>query len=249
MNSTQHSTDPSDSSTGKAWRSLASSKTHEAPVPDERKRLDALVILMVCFAVLAMSYMACAPGNRTQSLFSGLQREPVHNGRPLSAWVADLNDPAKQADAIVVLAQMGPRARLAVPALIEDLKSSDKSVRSSAASVLSRIGTDARTAVPALVDALKDSNQDVRLNAAIALHWISSDVKRTAVTALLEVLKDSDPVLRGKAASALGDSGPEAKQAVPGLRKALKDHNEKVREAAAGALKRIEPDGTGSGAL
>lgn len=234
--------------TGQPWRKFFTRNDSQFASINPRRRLDTLIILLAGFAVVALGYMACAPGNRLQSTAASLQREPVYNGRPLSEWVADLQDHAKQQDAVVVLAQMGPRAKMAVPSLIEILKHQDGSVRSSAASVLGRMGGDAQTAVPSLVDALKDSNRDVRLNAAIALQWISSGVKRTAVAALIDVLQDRDPSLRGKAALALGDTGPDGAQAVPALRKALKDGNERVRSAAAGALKRIESESTRSGA-
>lgn len=219
-----------------------STTANPIPAPATQKNLSSLVILAVCFVVVGIFYIACAPGARTEKTVAGSQSEPYFKGKSLSTWTAELKNPATQQDATMALAQMGPKARLAVPALLEALKSPDKNVRSSAAFVLGRIGTEAKSAVPDLIDALKDSNQDVRLAAAIALQWIGSEVKRTAVNALVGVLKEQDADLRGRAASALADSGPEARYALPALKKALKDPDERVRQAAASALKRIEPE-------
>ena len=49
-----------------------------------------------------------------------------------------------------------------------------------------------------------------------------------------------DAVYRASFAQALGAIGPEAKAAVPALREGLKDKDERVRTAAAEALKKIQ---------
>jgi HEAT repeat protein len=56
---------------------------------------------------------------------------------------------------------------------------------------------------------------------------------------LIGALSDSEPKFRAGAANALGVLGPAAKAAVPALKKALKDEDEKVRQSAAVALKAI----------
>ena len=57
---------------------------------------------------------------------------------------------------------------------------------------------------------------------------------------LIKQLQDQDSQVRGSAAVALGDIGPEAKDAVPALIQALQNQHEEVRGNAAEALGWIE---------
>ena len=61
--------------------------------------------------------------------------------------------------------------------------------------------------------------------------------------ALVEALKDKAPPVRQAAAGALGQIGPDAKDAVPDLREAQKDSNKAVSRAAGMALRRIQGKG------
>jgi HEAT repeat protein len=63
--------------------------------------------------------------------------------------------------------------------------------------------------------------------------------KDTVVPALRAALNDLIAQVRSAAALALGEIGPEAKDAVPDLRAALKDQDGDVRRAAAEALRKI----------
>jgi hypothetical protein len=62
------------------------------------------------------------------------------------------------------------------------------------------------------------------------------------VKAHLRDLNDADAQVRREAAEALGELGPNARAAAPALRKALRDKNEAVRDAAAKALEQIFAD-------
>jgi len=84
--------------------------------------------------------------------------------------------------------------------------------------------------------ALADREPPVRRMAAWALGSLDADV---AITALIDALKDQDKEVRISAADALGNIGPEAKEALPPLIAALKDQNEMVRGQAAEALGKI----------
>jgi HEAT repeat protein len=75
--------------------------------------------------------------------------------------------------AAIALAELGPKAKAAVPALISALRDPDPGVRRMAASALGEIGPDARRAVPALKNALKDENAQVEKDAAAALEKIA----------------------------------------------------------------------------
>jgi HEAT repeat protein len=66
--------------------------------------------------------------------------------------------------------------------------------------------------------------------------------RRNAVPTLLGAFEagTADATYRASFAQALGAIGPDAKAAVPALREGLKDKDEKVRTAAAEALKKIQ---------
>ena len=119
------------------------------------------------------------------------------------------------------LANLGPDAKEAIPALTAALKGDKEAkVRAYAAFALKKMGAEAKEAVPALTDALKDKDEEVRSVAADALGQLGADAK-SAVPALAEALKDPDS--GPHAAQALGRIGPDAKDALPALTAALQD--------------------------
>ena len=61
------------------------------------------------------------------------------------------------------------------------------------------------------------------------------------VPALVVALKDKDFGVRVAVCEALGNHGPAARAAVPGLIRLLKDENA-PKQAAADALRKIDPD-------
>jgi HEAT repeat protein len=61
-----------------------------------------------------------------------------------------------------------------------------------------------------------------------------------AVPVLNKLVTAKDEILRVQAAGALGDLGPEARDAVPALKKLLDDPNEEVRRTAADSLAKIQ---------
>jgi HEAT repeat protein len=118
--------------------------------------------------------------------------------------------------AVMALANLGPRARPALNALVKTLEDPDEFFRRHAAFALGRIGPDARQTVPALVDLLRDKSEGVRQLAAQALGSIGQEA-RAAVEPLRAALKDTQLGVRLSAAEALGRIGPAAKEAVPAL--------------------------------
>ena len=112
--------------------------------------------------------------------------------------------------------RMGPKAKAAVPALMESLQDKDFKVRRVAMDALGSIGPEAKAAVPALTEVLKCKGKIRRVRAASALGRIGPEAK-TAVPALTELLKDKDSNVKSAALWALGQIGPEAKAAVPAL--------------------------------
>src|SRR5262245_4441360 len=138
---------------------------------------------------------------------------PRHAGKSLSEWLHDLGDPREENRhaAIEAVAQFGPAAKEAVPALLQMLK--DRGV-SGSPNTLSSLGESA-------VEAL-------------------AQIGTPAVPALLDGLQSDYPRIRGGAAQALGYVRPRALHAVGPLKKALENDDEFVRVAAATALWRLE---------
>jgi HEAT repeat protein len=137
--------------------------------------------------------------------------------------------------AIQALREIGPEAKMAVPALIGLLK--DKERQCEAISTLHEIGPEAKAAVSALTELLRDKN--VAFKAASALGEIGPGAK-AAVPALIELLKEQEG--RQESALALGRIGPDAKAAVPALTTVLGDKDASAASAAAWALGRIGPE-------
>ncbi|MBC8873017.1 MAG: HEAT repeat domain-containing protein [Planctomycetes bacterium] len=121
-------------------------------------------------------------------------------------------DPQGRAVAAFAIGCIGPKAREAVPNLIESLQ--DPLTRAEAARALAKIGPSAKAAVPALVETTKDEQAWVRVWAADAIWRIDQDPR--AIPVLIDVLK-SHYASSTRAATSLGNIGPSAKEAVPAL--------------------------------
>jgi HEAT repeat protein len=152
------------------------------------------------------------------------------------------------------IAEMGPDAKSAAPALLDVLKKDkDLFVRRFAAQALGDVEADPKTAVPALAAVLKESDKKELVEAAVTS---LGKMGPTAVTPLIDAVKtksapaakgkkpavapDGTALVRTKAIEALGNIGAKAKPAVPVLIEALNDPN--VRTEAAEALGNIGPD-------
>jgi HEAT repeat protein len=133
----------------------------------------------------------------------------------------DSEDYVVRQDAALELGRMGPRARPAVPLLIECLESEPWSLKGRAARALGRIG-DPR-AVDSLRRLLKDERDDLRASAAKAL----GDLGNVALPAVPDLIitasnesYDQYPASIGAASKALRKIGPPA---IPLLMEALED--------------------------
>jgi HEAT repeat protein len=138
---------------------------------------------------------------------------------PLGAWVDDLRSPkaAVRAQAGLALAELGPAARGAEPAIAEALKDKDPEVRYAAVVALAAIGAESPAAIGALTLALQDPSWFVRYPATQALQKLGPKAK-SAVPALIEALqpkdgvKDFRPIRCAQAAVALAKIDPAAKE-------------------------------------
>ncbi len=111
---------------------------------------------------VALAPVAAAQGQKNKG------KEPVTDGRPLSAWIADLKADAPQTRnaAAYEIAGLGPAAAAAVPALIEALKDESAVVRFPVTVALREIGPAAKDAVPALTKVAEDDINDEIANSA-----------------------------------------------------------------------------------
>jgi HEAT repeat protein len=137
------------------------------------------------------------------------------------------------------LSEFGPAAAPAVKNLIEIVTNTALSptTRWEAIRTLGKIGPPAHEAGPALAIALNDPDELVREHAAESL----GEIKLTQATqALTRALADPAPRVRRDAVRSLGQLGRDAKSAVPEIKKLLDDKDDKVRDAAKTALRRIE---------
>lgn len=96
-------------------------------------------------------------------------------------------------------------------------------------------------AAPAVAAALTEADP-AALDRVLAAVQVFAPGAKDMVGPLSEGLGHSEPAVRLGAATALGGLGPSALQAVPRLRSALDDPDAGVREAAAKALARIQPE-------
>jgi HEAT repeat protein len=124
----------------------------------------------------------------------------------------------------------------AVAVLTEGLTDPSPEVRVAAVQALGEIGDPATLpAVAACVT--RDSTFGVRRSGALSLKGFG----RPAVPVYITLLRDADMDVRHVAAAVVGDLGERARDAVPALEALRQDVSPAVREQAAAALARIDP--------
>ena len=132
---------------------------------------------------------------------------PSYLGVAIGDWVTTLSssDPLERRLASHALAQIGPAAREAVPALIEALLDRESFVRVWAAVALARVQPENPDAIPALVAGTHDAISFVRSLAAWHLGRLGPMHPgiKSAVPELRELLNDKDPSVRAEAVVAL----------------------------------------------
>lgn len=158
-------------------------------------------------------------------------REPVHQGRPLSAWMQELTSPspAVHLPARTAVRAMGTNA---LPALERHLRARD--------SWLGRWVTAAQGRLPhrLWVFAMRVTRArnalERRWQAAVALNTLGP-LAAPALPALTRALEDPEPRVVSNAAEALRQIGPQAR---PALVRALSSTNDPTFHAASYALRR-----------
>ena len=116
----------------------------------------------------------------------------------------------------------------------------DPRIQSQGAHGLGLLGEEAAPAVAALAKALKAADPRVREEAARALGEIGPEAA-TAAAELAALLTDHELEVRYTAVKSLGLIGPEARHAAEeGLKKSLRDSNQRVRRAAQESLASVK---------
>jgi len=154
----------------------------------------------------------------------------------------DDKNPAVQHEVPMALGKIGPDAKAAVPALAKALQEREGTVCYGIVFALGRIGRDAKEAAPALMKTLESKDESLSMLSAWALaqmHPLNDKLAAKVVAVLVRALAEPSPKFRHGAAEALKQLGPQAKAAIPALKKALKDEDLSVREMSAQALKAI----------
>ena len=150
-----------------------------------------------------------------------------------------------QALAVAVINRLGPKAKDAVPALIDEMKDPNPEYRREVEFALATIGPDAKAAVPALTKALGDDDLRVRRTACYALGKIGPAAV-DAIPELQKGLTSDDKLLKVASLWAMlrikvGDQVIQ-KMAIEPLTKALEESDrDLVKVEAARALGDIGP--------
>ena len=131
------------------------------------------------------------------------------------------------------LARLGPQARSAIPALLDEVKR-DR-YYGGVGGALAAVGGGA--IVPQVAPIFREGDIRARQRAAVVLAAIG----KPAVSVLAEAVEDKDTRIRHVVFEALSRLGPDAKEAIPALQKALS--NPAARDSAAEVLKVIEHTG------
>jgi HEAT repeat protein len=164
----------------------------------------------------------------------------------LTDMLKDRKNPWAIQNAVDALGRIGPAAKDAVPALTELLKENhprrpgpdNGGIRLGTAAALVRIDPRNDFARKVLKECRTDPNDSVRLAASAALIRVDPQDK-DSLRYLTDLVKKG---WGGPAIHALGDAGPNAKEAFPLLREvALKDKNDMIRKDAVTALAKIDP--------
>jgi HEAT repeat protein len=178
-----------------------------------------------------------------------MDAESLRKGRAVSRLVEALTDPestARARSAAWTLAELGPRAAEAIPALKKAMASPDShpDVRLASASALGEIGSETPGVAPDLIDfALLQIEARSPTDRALRRTFFEK-IGAPAIPAVVAATLDDDQELRDEAHHVLKIMGQEAVRkggAVPLLVKALADRDEATRARAAECLAALGP--------
>jgi HEAT repeat protein len=178
-------------------------------------RVDTKVVLIVVPALL--DRLKAATG-RTRDLWTRALTDLL-NGAGYARTVRAQKD-------VFLDSEAGRSARAvlqaAVPVLMEELNSPDKSMRDTAAAALASIGPEAKAAVLELGERLKSKDKRQYLELNFSLRQFGPDAE-AAVPVLIELIHSNDIEIQVPATISLEMIGARAKEAVPTLLEVIQD--------------------------
>jgi HEAT repeat protein len=143
-------------------------------------------------------------------------------------------DAALAERAAVVLGEMGPKAKAAIPQLKTALKAKPARVRITSAEALYQVSRDASDSLPVLEELLKSKEAGDRLFAVSSLGSLGAESK--VADLLVGLLESKDVATRREAACALAERGVVLEKAASALEAGLHDADVGVRWWCAVAL-------------
>lgn len=155
--------------------------------------------------------------------------------------LGDANSHIRRFAAAALEKQNALSVELKVKRYILDLADNHTSVRTRAAEALGNMGNAASDAIPHLTKLIGNKDYYARWHAAEALEKLGALTTDLKVKRYILDLGDSNAEVRSKAAEALCELGPDAKEALPKLKKLLTEEDEIIRTAAENAIAKIEP--------
>jgi HEAT repeat protein len=172
--------------------------------------------------------------------------EPLHAGKPLGFWLHDLksDDPLICEEAILVLTEVGPAARAAVPRLETLTKDKHRVLRFRAGLALWQIAGQKKPAIAALTEAVRDPATPDRIVLLRTLTDFGPDAATSAPT-ILDLVGDSDPVLASQSVQMLPKLGPGV---IPLLATELEHKDVRRRRQAGEALAQFGASASEAGA-
>jgi hypothetical protein len=186
---------------------------------DEERTLWAASEVLRRFGRRAVPALVEAMASDNKVARQGATRSLWHMGSGASPAVPALVGALKDDDdltrllAVEALGYIGPEAQPAVGPLIAVLKDKYDTARAMAAETLGKIGSHELDVVPALLKVLDDNSDFARMKAVLAIGKLHHD-PAICVPAITKAMTQGK--LRPlHAAKALGDFGPDARQAVP----------------------------------
>jgi HEAT repeat protein len=192
-----------------------------------------LVVLLLTSAV-GFGLLAC-PGEAQKA-------DPPQKANDPEKVLADLLQAVKQKDnadarlqAIVALANFGPKAEPALPDLLGALQDKNEDLRLNAAITLAKIGMPA---VKPVAQLLESPDDNTKFYAIWTIGWIGPDAKATVPT-IINLMTDKNEAIRRKAAFALGRLAGDPDKTISVLVEAFKDESDEVRQAAGDALSKF----------
>ncbi|MBI2823842.1 MAG: HEAT repeat domain-containing protein [Planctomycetia bacterium] len=155
--------------------------------------------------------------------------------------VASMKDRKARYWAALVLAELGPKAKAAVPALQKLTDDAEPEVRMQALITLGQIGPAAASAVPAMTKALEAPEPAVRYGAAFALGKLKAQDAAPALEALVD---SKDPTLQLVASWAIARINPKnpmaVARAIDAITDSIRSDDPQLSRTAARALAELD---------